>query len=307
MAQDFVRVAFFLGHSRGSEAKRLLKECGLLDEALTYHANRDAWGHGVHTGVHLRLRRDDPRVSELMERLRVLDPDASSYPEREYSAREIDEASWLWMTVATAGLWGGVDFNQGYDHARACSTCGAGAVVIPPLIADLGKMGRKDVEHVIHEGHLIARRLVADVLAKAGLSGFEAAPVRSPRGQPSKDFVWLRIGHELPPMCTDFEGAEVDPPCPACARSGYGVNGRGVFELRYDGLPRDLPDFNLTREYWGDPRQQRRSAEHPPVGGARMVVVSQRVRQALLAAKVRRLAWHPVGIASRETGFERRV
>jgi hypothetical protein len=96
-------------------------------------------------------------------------------------------------------------------------------------------------------------------------------------------------------MRSDFEGAEADP-CPTCARSGYGGNGDGVFELRYDELPDDLPDFSLTREYWGI-RGQRRAEPHPPVAGARMVVVSQRARQILLAEKVRRLVWRPVWIA----------
>src|SRR5688572_21842220 len=190
MARDFVRVAFFLGHSRGRQAKQLLKECGLLEEALAYHPNRYPWAHGVHIGVHLRLAKEDPRLAALLERLPALDPDASAYPEREYSKRELDDAAWLEMRIATAGMWGGVDYGQVYDHRDACPTCGAGAVVVPPLIADIGKMGRKDIDHVVYEGHRIARRDLVDMLLKAGLTGMQPSQVRLRRGKPSKDFVW---------------------------------------------------------------------------------------------------------------------
>ncbi len=67
--RDFQIVDFFLGHKEGEEARRLLKECDLLDTALADRNNRHAWTGDLHHGVSLRLPVEDARIGLLLDRL----------------------------------------------------------------------------------------------------------------------------------------------------------------------------------------------------------------------------------------------
>ena len=178
--QDYLFVSFFLGHDAGEAARRLLRECDLLEHAVSARANRHAWLGNLHAGVAIRLPSDDERLQRLLTRLRARLIDPFTRVDREYSKQELDDAEWLRFRIATAGLWGGVDYSQTYDSAKACSTCGAGAVPKPPLIAELGSMGKKDIDHLVYEGHgIVSRRLARAV---ENMTGVSVAPVRSPRG-----------------------------------------------------------------------------------------------------------------------------
>jgi hypothetical protein len=128
--QDFQFVSFFLGHDAGDRARRLLAECELLDVALSSRANRHAWSGDVHFGVSLRLPVEDRRLTALLERLRAAGKEPFTRLDREYSPEELDSADWLIMRVATAGLYGGVDYGQSYRFENACGTCGAGAELV---------------------------------------------------------------------------------------------------------------------------------------------------------------------------------
>lgn len=288
--QDYLFVSFFLGHKEGDAAKRLLADCDLL-EVLEERRNRHAWLGDIHLGVSLRLPKEDARLQRLLTRLAERGVDPFTRIDRTYTAAELDNAEWLELYVATAGLLGGVDYGQSYDRTQACLRCGAGSTPIPPLVADLGRMGKKDLDHLIYEGHLIASKRVADGLA--GLTGVELAPVRSPRKPPDGRWRWLRIQSELPPMVS---GYKQEHGCILCGRAGHYGDFTEPATPTYAPLPKDLPDFNLTVEYFGDWGQRRDASQAHPVGGARGVVVSQRVRQRLLELKVRRLIWVPVTV-----------
>ena len=164
--QDFQFVSFFLGHDAGDRARRLLAECELLDVALSSRANRHAWNGDVHFGVSLRLPVEDKRLTALLERLRAAGQEPFTRLDREHSPQELDSADWLIMRVASVGLYGGVDYGQSYRFENACGTCGAGAEPVPPLVAELGKMGKKDIDHLVYEGHFIVTKRIAAALGK---------------------------------------------------------------------------------------------------------------------------------------------
>lgn len=294
--QDYLFVSFFLGHDAGDEARRLLRECDLLEQAASERANRHAWRGNQHTGASLRLPADDERLQRLLTRLRARLIVPFTRVDREYSKQELDAAEWLVLRIATAGLYGGVDYSQSYDSANACSTCGAGAVPRSPLIAELGSMGQKDLDHLVFEGHLVASRRLAR--AVRNLTGVSVAAVRSRRGVADPRFAWLRITAVLPKMHPSTRGYQTEGLCPTCGRAGHFGNPMEPESVWYDTLPSDTPDFNLTWEYFGDWRQRRHKAQTQSVGGSQGVVVSQRVRQKLLQLKVRRLVWVPVRIAT---------
>jgi hypothetical protein len=215
--------------------------------------------------------------------------------DREYTQSDLNAAVRLQLRVATAGLYGGIDYGQSYDRANACLTCGAGALPIPPLLAELGGMGKKHIDHLVYEGHFIVSRRLAQGLE--GLTGVELAPVQSPRRTPDQGFAWLKIHSDLPAMSSGYTQHNV---CTTCGRAGHYGSLMQPGEPTYTALSANLPDFTLTWEYFGDWQQQRHKSQTLPVGGARGIVVSQGVRQRLLELRVRRLVWVPVkvGVAS---------
>jgi hypothetical protein len=295
--QDFQFVSFFLGHDAGDRARRLLADCELLDVALSSRANRHAWSGDVHFGVSLRLPVEDKRLKALLERLRAAGEEPFTRLDREHSPEELDSADWLILRVATAGLYGGVDYGQSYRFENACGTCGAGAELVPPLVAELGKMGKKDIDHLVYEGHFIVTKRIAAALGRAGLTGIEPTPVQTQRRPPSAHHVWLRITSEFPRLHESTTGYETEAPCTVCGRGGHYGSAKEPEAPRYNPVPADTPDFNRTWEYFGDWRQVRSEMHLRPVGGSQGVVVSQRARRVLQDLRVRRLVWIPMSPA----------
>ena len=292
--QDFLFVNFFLGHEKGEEARRILQVCDLLETAEADHTNRHSWLGEIHLGVSLRLPWNDQRLHVLLDRLREHGIEPFTRVDREYSRQELDQAEWLMLRVATAGLYGGVDYGQAYSFQNACETCGAGVEPIPPLIAEIGKMGKKDMDHLVFEGHLIASSRITDALAH--LTGFEPTPVRSPRRSPDSRFYWLRIKSAFPGMNHSSLGIIKESVCSTCGRAGHYGTSMEPEMLTYNEVPDTVCDFNHTWEYFGDWQQIRNKSQTRSVGGSRGIVVSQRTRRALLQLKVRRLVWVPVTI-----------
>jgi hypothetical protein len=294
--QDYLFLSFHLGHDAGEEARRLLSDCGLLEVATLAKANRHAWANGLHTGVSLRLPSSDDRIYTLRDWLRQREVDVFTRLDREYTKQDLDRADWLVLRVATAGLFGGVDYGQAYHREAACNMCGAGADPIPPLIAELGKMGKKDIDHLVYEGHLVATSRVVQGLAH--LTGLEPITERSPRRPPDPRFLWLRIVSTFPRMDLSTTGYVTEGLCPTCGRSGYYGSSMEPEVPTYDEIPRNASDFNHTFEYFGNWRQTRTPVHTRTVGGSRGIIVSQRARKALQDMRVRRLTWVPVATVS---------
>lgn len=305
--QDFLFVSFFLGHRAGKRARTLLADCGLLETAINSRMNRDSWLGRLHFGVCLRLPIEDPRLAELRRRLRRTRADVYERYDRVYSEADLDAAAWLLLRVATAGLFGGVDYGQSYAREAACPVCGAGAVLDPPLIAELGKLGRKDIDHLVYEGHLIVTRRLGAALRAARLTGFDLVPVRSPKRPVSSRFSWLRVTNTLPRFSSSSSGLITERQCPSCGRAGHYGTARRPEELRYDLRARDWLDFNRTWEYFGDWQQVRAKTHLLPIGGAQELIVSQRARQVLLGLRVPRLKWVPVAVGEGKAGPEKDV
>jgi hypothetical protein len=201
---------------------------------------------------------------------------------------------WSLLRVRTAGLLATVNLGQQYDRTHACAMCGADARPVPPLIADLARMGKKIVDITAHDGHLITTRRFADVLAAAGASGFTEQPVRS-RGsdRPDPGFLWLDITAERPPLAPSSR-LEREDPCPRCRRAGhFDVAGGGTRLVSRDVVDTAC-DFNVTWEYFGVWRTAMTAAKRMPVGGARWVIVSERARELFVAHKVKHVSFEPL-------------
>jgi len=301
--QDYLYVSFFLGHDSGREARALLADCDLLEEATKSPMNKHAWIGDTHHSVSLRLCLEDDRLRRLLERLRTDGVSVYTRFDREYSRLELDSADWLVMRTATAGLWGGVDLGQTYSFEHACAMCGAGAEPLAPLLAELSKMGKKDIDHLVYEDHFVVSSRLADAIRASALTGIELKPVKSKRGPVSDRYSWLQIVSELPRMHSSYTGYVTEDPCPSCGRAGHYDSGDAPEVPVYDGFPVDARDFNATWEYFGDWQQVRSPTHRQPVGGGRGVIVSKRARRVFAELRIPRMVWVPVGIQSVRSGL----
>ena len=249
----------------------------------------------------VRLEADDPRLVLLLDELAMRGSQPVVRAEREYTKRELDAFDWLLLRVRTAGLAGGVNLGQPYDFAAACPLCGAGATAIPPLIVDLSRMGKKAIDQTAHDGHLVVSRVLADAIRDAGLLGAEFLPTRRRKQkEPDPQFLWMSVTSQWGPMSTSSV-VRVDDLCPECGRSGHYDAYSEVTEFRYASFPADAPDFNWSWEYfglWRVPAHMEHLKDGPNVGGARMLIVSQRVRRCFQAAKIRGVSFEPVLLES---------
>lgn len=282
-------ISFNLGPRSVRKVKRLLKSLRLLDLAKLDET-------GPLTGLcSIRLEANDSRLPRLLSELKSRGLTVIPRADRIYSPAELDAAPWLRLRLTTVGLLGGANLEQPYDYSRACTTCGAGSSPVPPLRADMNRMGKKLLDFTAHDGHLIATRDLAESLAGSGITGFGQRPVVHATGKPADGFCWLQITSEWPPLSSSSVVAKEDE-CPNCARAGHFDSWAEPTELHFPEVPSGVADFAATFEYfgvWRHPQMTRR-----PVGGARCNIVSQRCRQELLRTKVRHLSFAPVTISA---------
>jgi hypothetical protein len=290
--KELRHVFFNLGAGGLSTARTILERTGLASVAQLAPDGILA-GSGSVT-----LPADDHRLSLLIAELERMGEAPLVRAERTFSERELDTYEWFNLRVRTPGLPGGFNLNQPYDRHAACPTCGTGASAVPPLIADLRRMKKRLLDATAHDGHLILAATLADAVQDARLTGVELHPVRSPReSQPDSDYRWLNITSEWGPMAP-ASVLNADALCPTCGRSGhYDEYGR-VTEFWYYEPPPVTADFNRTWEYFGVSHTYPSDGK-PTVGGARMIIVSQRVRECFKQHKVRNISFEPVWFLSR--------
>jgi hypothetical protein len=204
------------------------------------------------------------------------------------------ESAWFRLVVRTAGLAGGFNYRQAYDHAGACAVCGAGAIPVGPLVAELSRMGRKLLDRTAHDGHLVVTAGLADTLVGAGVTGVEVRPVRRPhRDVPDPGYRWLHVVFTWPAMASRSM-VTTDDLCPRCRRTGYFDVGREAGEWRYAEPPVPPADFGYTWERFGYWRAAAWEPGLRGVGGAGEVIVSSRARALLAACGVRHVEYLPV-------------
>ncbi len=280
-------VTFNVGSDRVRDADALLLRVQLAGTAELHRGGVLA-GYG-----RVALAADDPRLDALRSGLDSLNVVWSERLERRYSQPELDRFAYFRLIIRTAGLMGGVNLRQPYDYARACPTCGAGAQPVPPLLADLPRMGRKALDATAHDGHLVVARALADGLLRERLSGIETLPVTRALKEPADErFVWLRPARAWPPLDARTV-VDTNDLCATCGLGGHFDASAAVTELWYAEYPADMDDIAYTHEYFGAWRL-RGAALDRPVGGMRLPLVSQRMRRCLLTLKVRHVEFEPV-------------
>ena len=204
------------------------------------------------------------------------------------------KGDWHLLRVRTAGLLATVNLGQAYDRTNACPICGCGARPVPPLIAELARMGKKVIDYTAHDTRLITTRGFADVLRAAGSTGFTEQPVQSPgSNRLHPGFVWLDITAEFPPLAPESR-VEREDQCPRCGRAGHFDVAKGATRLVYQNVPDRACDFNVTWECFGVWRTAMTAEKRLPVGGGRHFIVSARARELFVAHKVRHVSFEPI-------------
>jgi hypothetical protein len=279
-------IAFNFGSDDLPKAREILHRFGLSGVA-------DLKTEGPVTGYgSVRLDATDPRLNLFLDELRKAGQNPRPRADRVYTRAELGRFPWLRMIVATAGLMGGAKVGQPYDQANTCPKCGSRAAPIPPLIADLSRMGKKKLDATAHDGLLVVTSGLASAITEAGLSGAEFLPVRRrSQGHPDPDVLWMRLTFEWPPM-QSTSIFEADIPCSVSGRAGHFDSWSQASEFHYRSVPTRVTDFGHTWEHWG-------VWKNSQVGGARHVIVSQEARQGLLAQKAHRLRNEPIWIDER--------
>lgn len=291
--RELRHITFNAGTEGVPAAERLLAKYD-LGRAATLHA-----GDSILKGYcRITLDAADPRLPLLVADLeRLLGERPLVRAERQYDGAELDATPWLHLRVATAGLLGGVNLDQPYDAAASCRECGAGARPIPPVIADLSRMGRKALDRTAHDGLVIVTNALAAAMEQSDLTGVTFLPARRrSRKESDSGFRVLSIASTWPQL-SGSSHVDRRHVCPVCGRGGHADVPHGVTELRYAEPPQQAADWNCTWEYFGDygrsgdPRAQR-------VGGAPALIVSQGVRQLLQRQRVRQLLYEPIAFDS---------
>lgn len=280
-------IAFNLGAAGIEATEDILRRAG-LESSPGFHRDGILAGY---FSVELPLA--DPRLTALIRELDAATVQYSVRADRQYGEKDLDRFPWLILRIKTAGLLGGVNLAQPYNHAGACPTCGAGSVPIAPLLAQTSRMGRKAIDSTAHDGHLVVTTALADAIESAGLSGFAIGPVsRGADRDPDPAFRWLRILPQRGPL-SPASVLEIDDLCPACGRAGHYDAYSRVTEFWCQGWGDPGTDFSLTWEYF---ERWRMNAEdvRQHVGGFRFPVVSQRVRSLFKKLKVRQVSFDPV-------------
>jgi len=282
-------VSFNLGEKRLSTTRTLLAKTGLAEVAELCQEGDFSPGY-----CSVTVAAGDPRIEELKEELAKIGESVSIRLDREYTEREIDQYPWLRLMIITAGLLGGANYQQPYDRSTACRTCGAGAEPVGALIAQLSRMGRKQIDCTAHDGHMVVTAELAEAVREAGLTGICVMPVRRNHKQdPDPEYAWLKVVSEWPAMLPT-RVLDTEDLCPDCGRTGHFDPYDRAAEWRYRKAPKTARDFNHTWERFGVWKGGAFSRDRPPVGGSAGIIVSQRVRRVFKLAGVRRIRYDPV-------------
>jgi hypothetical protein len=206
---------------------------------------------------------------------------------RSYSDDELDRSPWLTLHIDTTHL---DDPEPDYDTAQACPHCGSGAEPRPPLRFARNQMGRRLMDRTAYAGLLIVHRDLARRITDARLKGLSFEPARL--GKDRDAFRWARVTSCLPQASpsTPFLRTGL---CKRCRRGGYQLRPDQPLGLRYDD-PRELEeaaDFNVTWEC-----VFKLGSQAQPLGGSRVLVISQAARGVLAAAKVAKLGLSPLTV-----------
>jgi len=253
-----------------------------IDEVIALGMTLEPKGevfHGPEALIVFRVAEDHPSWPYIQARMQGWSELGDIvYPE--FTPRELDSAQWLRLTAWDNGFPQPQEdlkfFEATFDLTNACSSCRLGKVQNAPFrIKSEPKWGRRGIMTLgwVFEEFFVPPAVWETIFKPFGIP---SRPVYNRRGKQLETVVQLQIEQQVD---VDLRNLSVIEVCDACGRHKYTYSPRG----RYPQLAEDLPGpIAKTRQAFGEG------------WGIRDIIISQELRRAMIAHKLRGAEFTPV-------------
>ncbi len=232
----------------------------------------------------VKIAFDDPRFVLIgnLSRLNLKRGGATYMPSgivRDYTVKDIAAADLFALSFRNLCDPAGEEVGTTYDDEQACKVCKAGAPLLSPLRLQLSSIAKNSDIAVTIAGEAVVSQRFKKVMAEAGISGLNFAPVfnGSKTSVPSDGWFQLAGSNFLADVAAPtwigtypFSWDENDYACPLGDNLGLCIFSE--ISVRLD--ERNFPDIFQTRQYFGD----RRGLLRPE----RRILVSPRFRKTVI-------------------------
>ncbi len=277
--KDFLFVSSNFGKTKLNRLEDFLEEHDLIDIA---DYNKEGYLIGL---CSIRLPVNDPRLKLFISMCKENSENPFIRFDREYSKPELDKFEYLKLTIKTVGLENPKP-NQEFDFSQACSVCGAGVIPKIPLTIPKNKMGKRVLDCTAHNAWLIFHKKLTKLIEGHNFSGISFGPAIV--GKNSDDFLWGKIVNTLPKLDPSSKLNFNHSNCNKCENSGNFGNFDKESTIVYSTSSKSkFKDFNLTNEFFGE-------WEFSKLGGARLIIIKQSIRQFFINEKVKYLDYTPI-------------
>lgn len=286
--RDVVTVVFNSHGVRWDALRSLLLGCGLDDYA--------AQGPDP-LGVHVVKLETDATVECLLNGLETHGLTWSVSREHVFSDAELHSAPMLRLVVRRPprGV-GGPKHGTEFDLTGACDECGSGARQASALVLDEREAPKRGP---------VVETLTSEVLVSGPLK--RAIEELSPRGLELRDVLGRQSGQpldfsqliptgELPRMDSRTKGIVRERPCPRCDRDGYFETMAQPLVIRYSADVVLNADAYFTYESFGNSQIKTPFVESH--FARPLILVSQRIHDVFVAARVPSVSFEPVEFES---------
>lgn len=258
----------------------------------------------------LNVTEDDPRWPEV-ERLAIEHGEGTHFVANVFTKLELDAAEWLQLTALGHHGYPQPEDDFGYvqatyDVSGYCPTCGVGGVQRAPfrLRSEPKATHSQFVQLNWVFDEFFLRSAAREGLRRAGIRGIDfVTPLLHKKNQPSETLTQMVVqttlppaldAHGLQPVTCRPRNEEWNPAHPLayqrlegrpyCGSLKFHMMRRGPFRFHRSAFA-IAPDVVKSHEWFGS-------------GGAadRIVIVSQRFRQTVLAAKWRGVDFEPIEV-----------
>jgi hypothetical protein len=273
----------YISHNFGKEGIAQLEKF-LRDKDLMAVAHYDKYS--ITAGLcSIRLPLNDLRIDSFIQEIEKTGNKPFIRLDREYSKTELNSFEYLVLNIRTVGL-DNPGKKQKYNFSNSCEECGAGVEPISPLIIPINSMGKKLIDFTAHNNWLIFRKEIAEKTITKKFSGISFHPAII--GRNVDNFLWGKIDNILPKLNTKSKIRFNEAKCNTCINSGNFTNFETETAFIYPkNLRSSFKDYNLTNEFFGE-------WKYSKMGGGRLVIVNQKVRQFLMQEKVKNLDFEPI-------------
>jgi hypothetical protein len=238
-----------------------------------------------------RLPKNDPRIKAFFDELELNEIPTTAIIKSEMvpEVEDIDNSELMILEVTVMPL-SNPSKEQKYSTRKACTNCGSGLEINPPLLVPRNEMNTSPLKMTGHNLWLVLDKRLSEYLVQEGLSGIEFGEAHL--GREKMKYVFAHTPHVLPKLSKLSKFRRQLKKCPNCDKAGNFDPDKTSVELVYDKSnlgKKGFMDFNRTYECFGE-------WDYTRLGGARRLIITQKARQALLNFNVPFLRFTPIRV-----------